>query len=128
MNIYEGWLARAKQNLERAKLLIVPNMVYYEDNCFDAQQAVEKALKGLLIYYGEEKPEWTHNIEKLLIALNNYTTVPDTVQLSTGLTTYATKTRYDITPEVTKEDYEESVKIAEECLAWVEQQIREGTA
>ena len=48
------WLNRARSNLTRAKAKI-PG-VYLEDLCFDAQQAVEKAMKALLIKYGNYLP------------------------------------------------------------------------
>jgi HEPN domain-containing protein len=44
------WLRRAKSNLIRAKQPRLEG-VFWEDLCFDAQQAVEKALKGLLTFY-----------------------------------------------------------------------------
>ena len=40
----------------------------YEDLCFDAQQAAEKCLKGLLIYLGK-KPPRTHSIGHLFNVL-----------------------------------------------------------
>ena len=41
------WLKRAKSNLARAKAGKVSEDILYEDLCFDAQQAAEKALKAL---------------------------------------------------------------------------------
>jgi HEPN domain-containing protein len=45
------WLARAKSNLVRASSP-KPEGVLWEDLCFDAQQAAEKALKALLCSKG----------------------------------------------------------------------------
>jgi len=42
------WLARARSNLARAQQP-KPADVFWEDLCFDAQQAAEKALKALLL-------------------------------------------------------------------------------
>ena len=39
--------------------------VYLEDNCFDAQQAAEKAIKAVFIHRGESFP-YIHNLEDLL--------------------------------------------------------------
>lgn len=44
------WLNRARGNLLRAKALL-PG-VYLEDLCFDAQQATEKSIKGVLLAHG----------------------------------------------------------------------------
>ncbi|MGB9825381.1 MAG: HEPN domain-containing protein [Desulfofundulus sp.] len=43
------WLRRARSNLERARLGRVSEGILYEDLCFDAQQAAEKALKAVLV-------------------------------------------------------------------------------
>jgi len=37
------WLTRAKSNMARAKAGRVSSEILYEDLCFDAQQAVERA-------------------------------------------------------------------------------------
>jgi len=60
MERYERWIERAKSSYEISKTIINKN-IYYEDLCYQSQQAVEKALKGLLIFYGVD-PEYTHNI------------------------------------------------------------------
>jgi HEPN domain-containing protein len=39
------WLQRAKSNMARAKAGRVLPDILYEDLCYDAQQAVEKALE-----------------------------------------------------------------------------------
>ena len=44
------WLNRAEGNLERAKIGKLNDKTYYEDLCFDCQQAVEKSLKALLLF------------------------------------------------------------------------------
>ena len=125
MELYESWIERAKSSLEISKIAVNDN-VYYEDLCYQAQQAVEKGLKGLLIYYGVE-PELTHNIEILLNDLEKYVKIPDDIKKATNLTKYAIITRYPGEyDEVTKEGYMESIKIAEDCLEWIENTIMEN--
>ena len=125
MNRYEVWIERAKSSLEFAQVKSIKH-IYYEDFCFQLQQAAEKALKGLLIYHGVE-PEFTHNIAKLLEELEKFTDVLESIRKATKLTDYATFTRcpgeYE---EITKEEYEQAVKIAQECLDWVESIINKG--
>jgi HEPN domain-containing protein len=62
-----AWLRRAKSNLARAKQP-KPDEAVWEDLCFDAQQAAEKALKAILILRGIDFPR-THNIRVLLSLL-----------------------------------------------------------
>jgi len=47
---YKSWLDRAKSSLAISKIKADEN-IFYEDLCFQAQQAVEKALKGLLVFF-----------------------------------------------------------------------------
>ncbi len=60
------WLNRARSNLLRAKEE-VPG-VYLEDLCFDAQQAAEKAIKGVLLARGIDFP-YIHDLARLLTLL-----------------------------------------------------------
>jgi len=100
--------------------------IFYEDLCYQSQQAVEKALKGLLIYYGVD-PEFTHNIGLLLNKLENFTEIPENIKTATNMTKYAVITRYlGEYDEVAKSDYEESVKIAKDCIDWVETKIKKN--
>jgi HEPN domain-containing protein len=125
MERYESWIERAKSSYEIAKTIIKTNIIYYEDLCYQSQQAVEKSLKGLLIYYGVD-PEFTHNIGLLLNELEKFTEIPENIKLSTNVTKYAVITRYPGEyDEITKENYEESIKIAKDCLEWVQNKIKE---
>ncbi|GHV30359.1 DNA-binding protein [Spirochaetia bacterium] len=125
MERYEEWIGRAKSSYNLATVSIIPN-IYYEDLCFQIQQSAEKALKGLLIYYGIE-PEFTHNIGILLKELEKLTEIPGNISESIKLTKYAVQTRYPGEyDEITKEEYNEAVKIAKTCLEWTENKIKEN--
>jgi len=125
MERYESWIERAKSSYEISKTIINKN-IYYEDLCYQSQQAVEKALKGLLIFYGVD-PEYTHNIGLLLNELEKFTEIPENIKLSTNVTKYAVITRYPGEyDEITKENYQESIKIAKDCIEWVENKINEN--
>ena len=116
---YEEWIERAKSSLELSQAKII-KYLQYEDLCYQAQQAVEKAFKGLLIYFGTE-PEFTHNIEILLNRLKKFTDIPENIKEATKMTIYAVQTRYPGEyDEVTHEEYFDTIKISEECLEWVE--------
>jgi len=124
MKRYESWIERAKSSLEISKIAVNDN-VYYEDLCYQSQQAVEKGLKGLLIYY-EFEPEFTHNIGILLDKLEKFVKIPEYIKEAINLTKYAVITRYPGEyDEITKEKYQESVNIAKNCLEWIEKTINE---
>jgi len=74
----------------------------------------------------EVEPEFTHNIRILLDGLEKFIIIPENIKEATNLTKYAVITRYPGEyEEITKERYEESVKIAEDCLEWIEKTIKE---
>ena len=58
------WVAYAKADLVLASIPL-PAGVMYSLLCFHAQQAVEKALKSILVYFRVEFPN-THTIQKLI--------------------------------------------------------------
>jgi len=124
MERYKSWLERARSSHEISKAEM-KDYIFYEDLCYQSQQAVEKALKGLLIYYRVD-PEFTHNIGLLLNKLESFTEIPENIKTAISVTKYAVITRYPGEyDEVTKSDYEESVKIAKDCIDWVETKIKE---
>ena len=124
MERYESWLERARSIYELAKT-VGNDLIYYEDLCYQIQQSVEKSLKGLLIYYKVE-PEFTHNIEILMNNISKFTDIPNNIKESMKLTVYAVQTRYPGEyDEITKEEYEKSLIIANDCLIWIENKIKE---
>jgi len=119
MERYEAWISRAKSSYELSKANI-STIICYEDLCYQAQQAVEKAFKGLLIYFGVE-PEFTHNIGVLLKELKKYAEIDESIMEAITLTNYAVQTRYPGEyNEITKDRYERSIEIAKNCINWVE--------
>ena len=118
------WLKRAKSNMARAKAGRVSSEILYEDLCFDAQQAVEKALKSLCVIYEIVFPK-THDIAYLIELLEEKNvTVPEDVQNAKILTGYAVETRYpgDYEP-VDEDDYFKAIEIADKVLTWVKKEM-----
>ena len=120
-----NWLKRARSNLERAKMGRVTQGILYEDLCFDAQQAVEKSLKAILVKLNQPFPK-THSIGVLLKLIEEADVeIPKNINQAKLLTTYAVDARYpgDYEP-VSKEEYKEALKIAEDVFKWLDNIIK----
>ncbi|WP_263841457.1 HEPN domain-containing protein [Salinibacter sp.] len=120
-----AWLDRSRSNLTRARHTH-PD-VYLEDLCFDAQQAAEKALKGLLIHLGAAFP-YTHDVADLITLIEDHDLpVPESVKDAAILTDYAVATRYPGVGEpVTEDEHERAVAIAERVVEWVKGHVKTG--
>lgn len=92
--------------------------------CFQAQQAVEKALKSLLVFHNVD-PERTHNLVSLIKELSKYVDIPNEVNETAILNDYAVQTRYpgDYTP-IEEEEYNNAIIIAENCVKWIEKKLK----
>jgi len=119
------WLTRAKSNLIRSKQP-KPEEVLWEDLCFDTQQAVEKALKAVLLSRGIPF-RFVHDIAELITFLENQGVIlPEEVKSSAGLTDYSVESRYPGPFEpVTEEEFRKALRIAEAVVAWAESQIEQ---
>lgn len=123
----QEWLARAQGDLALA-VIPLPEGGFYEDLCFHAQQAAEKALKAVYLHHG-----WTfryvHDLEELITSLRrNGLTVPEDVAEAVVLTSYAFEMRYPGHGEpVTEEESRRAVALAEAVVRWAEPLI-EGQA
>lgn len=117
------WLNRARSNLARAQAQL-PG-VYLEDLCFDAQQAVEKAIKALLIKRSIAFP-YIHDLARLVTLLEEAgQEVPTSVRRAEALTQYAVTTRYPgLAEPVTEAQYQEAVAIAKDVVRWTEERMR----
>lgn len=121
----EEWLRRARSNLARARAGRQQPEVLYEDLCFDAQQAAEKAIKALLVHRGVPFPK-THALADLLtLVAESGIGVPEKLRDASVLTDYAVEARYPgVYEDVTEEDHAEAVRLAEQVVAWAESLIR----
>lgn len=120
----EEWLARAKSNLALARQP-KPAEAFWEDQCFQAQQAVEKALKavyqsrGLFFRFVHDLAELGKGLEKSGLK------IPVEVREAIVLTKYASETRYPGPFEpVTEDEFKKALMFAEAVVAWSEKIIR----
>jgi HEPN domain-containing protein len=115
------WLARARSNLRRAEVGRPDASVFWEDLCFDAQQAAEKALKAVCVHLGVQFPK-THSLVYLMDLVESAAlAVPDDVRVADALTRYAVGTRYPgFDEEVGEEEYRSAVDLARRVVQWAE--------
>jgi len=119
----EEWLSRALSNLSRAKQP-KPDDVYWEDICFDAQQAAEKALKALLIREGI-RFRLVHDIGELISLLKKAgIAVPESVTEAVDLTEFAVEARYPGPFEpVSEAEAEAAIQRATAVVYWVQSKL-----
>jgi len=120
------WMRRAEGNLARAEKGKIDDRFLFEDLCYDAQQATEKALKALCIARNISFP-WTHSIAELLTILENKgENIPEEVREAERLTVYATDTKYpgDWEP-IEEEEYLEALEHAKTVFNWVSEELRD---
>ncbi len=119
------WMNYAKADLALASITL-PAGVMYSQLCFHSQQAAEKALKAVLIYFGIDFPN-THSIQKLVELLPTELQSAQSISQSVILTSYAVQTRYpgDI-EEIPKDEYDEAVSIAADVVNMAEKIIQGG--
>jgi len=93
-DLVNGWLAKADSDLAAGQRLLTGGP--YDIVCFHAQQAIEKLLKVLLVFYDQQPPR-THDLEelqRLLLAIHNN---PDLAVLDLfEASDYAVMARYDL--------------------------------
>lgn len=116
------WMNRARSDLIQATNE-VPG-VYFENLCFNAQQAAEKAIKAVMVLRGVEFP-YIRDLTRLMSMLEvSGETIPDPVRRAAVLTRFAAHTRYPSVEEpVIKQEYAEALTIAEAVLRWAEERI-----
>lgn len=115
------WLARARGDLAIARTSL-PEGGYYEDLCFHAQQAAEKAIKAVYLHQ-KMVFRYTHDLDALLTGLlQQGMVIPQEVRESVFLTLFAWETRYPgLGQPVSLDEYQEAIRKAEVVVAWAEQ-------
>jgi len=122
----EEWLRRARSNLAIARGPVSDD-IYWEDLCFEAQQAAEKALKAVLIFRNIPF-RFVHDLaEHLTLLEKNAITLPDAVRSAAILTDYSVEARYPGPFEpATEEEFREALRLADTVVSWAASQIAAG--
>ena len=102
----------------------LPEEACFEDLCFHAQQAAEKAIKAVYRYRGFGF-RYTHDLEMLLTELARQgERIPEEIIDADSLTVFAWAARYpDAGEPVTADEYQKAVQKAAIVLAWAAEVI-----
>lgn len=123
----QDWLRHARSDLALA-CGGRSGLILHEHLCFHAQQAVEKALKAVLLA-SRITPPRTHDIGHQLTLLPATMSQPAAVRASAVLTKYAVQARYPADwDEISPDDFAQSLKLAVAVLRWAAAQLRKRPA
>jgi HEPN domain-containing protein len=112
------WLRHARSDLLLSRFSPKDEHILPETLCFHTQQAVEKAIKAVLVFEQVSFPK-THNIGVLLDMLPPKTSRDAALEEAASLTDFAVTSRYPGEAEdVTKEELSTAIDIAGRVLAW----------
>ena len=124
MNTYDDWYNRTKSKLKSVSHIIDDPEIHFDDTMYGIQQAVEFALKTLIIFYSGELPAKTHDISVLAATVEQYVSIPPSIlDVILTLTLYISR-RYPHEYEIgTHEDCEEAFIAATQLISFVGNQI-----
>ncbi len=124
-----AWLAKARTDLRMVQMVFAGGEPMWDQVCFHAQQAGEKALKALLTALGEAVPR-THDLVRLVQLLApQLPAVAALYEDAARLTAHSVTPRYPswLAPE-TEADARSAVASAEAVLQLVENLLQAGIA
>jgi HEPN domain-containing protein len=122
----QGWIKKAAADLRAARHDLSASPPLLADAAFHCQQAVEKMLKGHLLWHGVPFRK-THSLEELgEQCLDLDATLHDLVDRAVPLTEYAWKFRYPGDPdEPSKEEAVEALQLAQEVYETILKRLPE---
>ncbi len=122
----QEWFKKANNDLRNAEILLNcgDDYIPYDTLCFHCQQAVEKYIKGYIIYIGSDFPK-THNLADLIGICNQTDTSFSKYIIEVEkLTPYAVEIRYPDDFYMPSEDEaREAYKIASEIKLFIKEKI-----
>ena|SRR5258707_13178085 len=120
----QEWLAHAAGDLHYARLGEKDPDALENLIVFHAQQAIEKALKAVLVEHAVEFPK-THDVEQLVEIIEEQGLVfPADLDKVLEFTPFATQGRYPgFDDAITEADVQEALGLAEKVLAWARQEV-----
>ncbi len=123
-----GWLGESRADLKHCKSSI--EIGDYNWACFAAQQAIEKALKALILHVLGEYPRG-HDLVKLYNMVRNRVSLELNIADLARVSSYYTQARYPNagierpSQEITREQALEAARIAEVVIDEIERIVRD---
>src|SRR5215212_5669541 len=112
------WLVHARSDLAAARVLRANPDILPEQAGFHAQQAIEKAIKAVLLARNVDIP-YAHDVQDLVEEITRLgMAVPTEVTEAKALTRFAVEMRYPSAEEIADGDIDEAIRIAEATVAW----------
>lgn len=121
----QEWMERGKKDLEDAEFLLMNNRAL-ENVAFHIQQALEKYLKGFLIYKGW-KLEKIHDLRKLLAeAIPIDKKFEEFIDPLKKITEYYADSRYPVgyPLEYTRKEIRDSLHQAKSLVAYIKDKVK----
>jgi HEPN domain-containing protein len=117
------WLKRAKQSLNFCKIPDITKYdLAYEDLCFQAFQAAEKALQAFLIFLNVEII--SPNLSYMLQEISKHVALDERMLEVHDLSEFDLYFKYpNGYVQLSKDDITNSFEVAKYCIYWVEKQI-----
>ncbi len=117
----KDWFKMADRDYRVALILADGENAFYEDACFHCQQAVEKFLKGIIVYHTGDY-ERIHNLFTLLKAMKDLgieikSFTEDDI---TDIDPYYIRTRYDVAVAFSEEEARKAIKTVEKVKRFLE--------
>jgi HEPN domain-containing protein len=118
------WLAHAEADLRYARLGRKEPGILLSLVAFHAQQAVEKALKAVLVASNVDFPR-THDLEQLQAILRECgLSWPVRLDKVKELTPMAVQTRYPgFEDPVEESEVDDAIRLAEETIVWAKREV-----
>lgn len=122
------WHKLAQDDLKVA-VLSSDNGIYLQA-AFHCQQAIEKSIKGLIIYLLDTEPPYTHDLIRLYKILENTKYYdPKKMIIFGGLNPFYIKSRYpsykqEVSNNLTKQKITSFIKLAQEIEQWLENEMK----
>lgn len=113
--LVRDWLVKAQRDLSSARKLATDPDPYLDTAVYHCQQSAEKAVKGLLVFYGQRFKK-VHNVQFLITqALPFAPELAEQLEAAERLTPYATLFRYPgVILEPDRPEYDLALTFAEE--------------